>query len=76
MNLLEQFKVIFSDGIAFENTKNFYFEHHICEKSGNNEKVDLKFKIAYDGTDKIIKLGMCEKCKKVFYNKNFESKSF
>lgn len=74
MDLLTSLKNIMQNATDFEKSKNFYYESHICQKSGNNKKVDLNFKLSNDTTDKIMKLGICKDCGKVFYCYDFESK--
>lgn len=73
MDLLTSLKNIMENVADFEKSKNFYYENHICQKSGNNKKVDLSFKLSNDKTDKIMKFGICQDCKKVFYCYDFES---
>lgn len=76
MELLSSLKEIMQNAKSFEKTKNFYFENHICQEDGNNKKINLEFKLSNDNTDKIMKFGICNKCGKVFYCYDFESKSF
>lgn len=76
MELINILKNIIKQASCFEKAKNFYFETHNCPKSGNNEKVNLNFKLSLDNTDKIMKFGICDKCKKVFYYYDFESNDF
>lgn len=73
MELLTSLKNIMENATDFEKSKNFYYENHICQKSGNNKKVELNFKLSNDNTDKIMKFGICQDCKKVFYYYDFES---
>ncbi len=75
MELLDSLKDIILNAKSFEKSKNYYFENHICEKSGNNIKVKLDFKLSNEKNDKIMKFGICNECKKVFYYYDFESKS-
>lgn len=74
MELLTTLKNIIETATSFEKCKNFYYESHICEKLGNTKKVNLNFKFSMDNTDKIMKFGICEDCKKMFYCYDFESK--
>lgn len=76
MELLDTLKDIMLNADSFEKSKNYYFENHICKKTGNNIKVNLDFKLSNEDNDKIMKLGICKHCKKVFYYYDFESKSF
>lgn len=76
MELLDNLKDIILNANSFEKSKNYYFENHICEKTGNNTKVNLDFKLSNENNDKIMKLGICQHCKKVFYYYDFESNSF
>ncbi len=76
MELLDSLKDIMSKANGFEKSKNYYFENHICNQTGNNIKVNLDFKLSTETNDKIMKFGICEHCKKVFYYYDFESKTF
>lgn len=75
MELLESLKDIISNASSFEQTKNFYFINHICEKTGDTVKVNLNYKLSTDNNDKIMKFGICDHCKKVFYCYDFENNS-
>ncbi len=75
MELLDSLRDIMSNATGFEKSKNYYFENHICQKTGNNIKVNLDFKLSTENNDKIMKFGMCKHCKKVFYYYDFESHS-
>ena len=75
MELLDNLKDIILNGTGFYESKNYYFEHHICEKTGNNIKVNLDFKLSNDNTDKVVKFGICKQCQKVFYRYDFENNS-
>ncbi len=76
MDLLENIKDIMLNASSFEKNKNYYFQNHICKKTGNNIKINLDFKLSNDNTDKIMKFGICKECNKVFYYYDFESSSF
>lgn len=75
MELLGSLKDCVQNAIYYKKSKNFYFEYHICEKTGNNKKVNLDFKLSTEKSDQIMKFGMCPECKTVFYYYDFESKS-
>jgi hypothetical protein len=72
MELLNRLKT-FASAEKFVQTANYYFENHICEKSGKAIKVRLDYTLSNDITDDIIRLGMCEECKTCFYHKDFQS---
>lgn len=76
MEIFELFTNIKENSRNIKECKNFYFENHICEKSGNNKKINLEFKLSNDNTDKIIKFGICKECNTIFYCNDFESNSF
>lgn len=76
MELLTSIKNLMQNATSFEKSKNFYYENHICQNSGNNKKINLNFKLSSDTTDKIVKFGMCEDCGKVFYHSDYESTTF
>lgn len=75
MDLLEDIKNIVKNSTQFVECKNYYYENHECSKTNKNEKIELKYKISYDTSDNILKLGYCPHCKTCFYHKDFESYS-
>ncbi len=74
--MLENLKSMFENAEEFVQSKNFYFENHICKKSGETKRVNLDLKLSKDNDDKIVKFGMCQECKTLFYKYDFESNSF
>lgn len=74
MDLLKEVSGIFSDAENFAETKNYYFERHNCGKNGEDTKIMLDFSLGNETTDKILRFGYCDKCKTVFYHKDFVSK--
>ncbi len=76
MDLLQEIKDVFKNVEKFQESKNYYFEKHICEETGENKKVLLDFTLANETTDKILRFGYCEGCKTLFYHKDFSSKRF
>ncbi len=75
MDLLQELQKIAGKD-DFEESSNYYFQRHSCEKSGKEEKVMLDFTLSNDKTDKILRFGLCEHCGKVFYHRDFSAKSF
>jgi hypothetical protein len=71
MELINDLKEILTNE-DFVKTNNFYYEKHFCNSINKTEKVELKYKISLDSSDKIVKLGKCKHCNLVFYNENFE----
>ncbi len=76
MEQLSQIKQILLQAESFENSKNYYFENHFCQRQGENVKVKLQYTLKTDNSDKIVKFGHCEHCNTVFYHEDFDSKSF
>ena len=76
MDLLYNLKDIMLNATNFYESKNYYFENHICEKTGNNIKINLDFKLSNENTDKIMKFGQCKECNTIFYHYDFEAGSF
>ena len=74
MDLLNEVTKIFGDVEKYTETKNYYFQNHKCEENGEDIKVLLDFTLGNETTDKIIRFGYCEKCKTLFYHKDFISK--
>lgn len=75
MDLIEVFKQL-GRCEEYEETKNYYFERHLCPKDGKEKKIMLNYTFSGDITDRIIRLGRCEKCGRVFYHKDFSNKLF
>lgn len=57
----------------FSESKNYYFQQHICEDSGQNIKIELKHKLTDESTKDIYLFGICDKCRTCFYHKDYES---
>ncbi len=74
MDILKEAISIFDGAENFLETKNYYFEKHNCGKNGENIKVLLDFSIVNETTDKIIRFGYCDRCRTVFYHRDFVSK--
>lgn len=56
---------------GYKQTKNYYFENHIC--NGRSSKVNLDYTLSYFKTDKILRFGICSKCRICFYHYDYES---
>ena len=74
MDLLKEITDIFGDVQNFTETKNYYFEKHNCEKTGEDKKILLDFTVGNETTDRIVRFGYCAKCKTLFYHRDFVSK--
>ncbi len=57
-------------------TSNYYYENHICEKSGNNIKIHLDYTLSTDKSDEIMRFGVCGDCGTCFYHNDFHSSGF
>lgn len=75
MDLLSKLKEV-SASKSFEESKNYYFQTHLCEGNGQEVKVMLDFTLSYDKNDCILRFGICPCCGKCFYHKDYESKGF
>lgn len=73
MDLLSKLKEV-SASSEFTETKNYYFETHLC--NGNNVKVMLDYTLSNDRDDSILRFGICPECGRCFYHKDYESKGF
>ena len=51
MDLLKEITDIFGDVQNFTETKNYYFEKHNCEKTGEDKKILLDFTVGNETTD-------------------------
>ncbi|MCD7776961.1 MAG: hypothetical protein LUH47_00385 [Clostridiales bacterium] len=60
----------------FEESKNYYFQRHICKSDGKEKKVNLDFSLEGEMTDKTLRFGMCPDCGKVFYHRHFKERKF
>lgn len=76
MDLLENLKNMVQTATEYKQCKNFYFENHTCEKTNENVKVNLDFKLSSDLDDKIMKFGICKHCNTLFYHYDYEARSF
>ena len=74
MELLEELKAV-GKGTEFAESKNYYYENHLCEEKGGNEKVNLDFCLSSEMTDRILKFGKCPHCGIYFYHYDYDSKS-
>lgn len=74
-NLLRELKII-GKAKEFAETKNYYYDYHICPNTGENEKVMLDFTLKNDLTDEILRFGMCQKCGLCCYHKDYQGKDF
>lgn len=76
MDLLNNVKSILNESSDFIESKNFYFEQHKCEKTGNTVNIKLNYKLSCDMTDDIILFGQCSECKVCYYHKDFQIQPF
>lgn len=75
MDLLNELKSA-DKSCDFIETKNYYYENHICAVSGNTEKVNLDFTLSCETTDRILRFAKCALCGKYFYHYDYSAKSF
>lgn len=75
MDLLEDLKKIVKSAEDFKETKNYYYESHVCKKTGETKKVYLDYTLSHETTDKILRFGQCSECNMFFYHKDFKSSS-
>ena len=75
MELLDELKAI-SKAEDFLETKNYYYEYHLCKATGKKEKVQLDFILSNELTDKILKFGFCKECNLCIYHYDYNSKNF
>ena len=52
---------------------NYYYEEHICEKTGNNVRIHLDYTLSCDRHDEILRFGVCSQCGTCFYHSDFKS---
>ncbi len=72
MEFLKNISTLLSTADDFVSTKNYYYESHDCKINGTIVKVDLKYKIKDNNSDKIVLFGVCPHCKTLFYHEDFE----
>lgn len=75
MDLLEKLRA-FAQSKEFIESRNYYYDYHICSKTNEKEKISLDFTLSNDITDEIIRFGKCEKCGICIYHKDFQNNSF
>ncbi len=66
MKIFEDMVNIFDKDNDFIETKNSYFETHLC--NGTTVKVPMDYKVENENTGDEIVFGKCKQCNKVFYN--------
>jgi hypothetical protein len=71
----DELKDILNNSIEFVKTSNYFFENHHCCVLNDIVKVQLKYTIAENTSDRILKIGKCEHCNNSYYTENFESNS-
>ncbi len=76
MDLLQEMHEIFSKCENCVEVKNYYYENHNCEKSGETKKILMDFILSHETTDKILRFGYCSECKTLFFHKDFNTRSF
>lgn len=75
MDLLSKLKEV-STAKEFVESKNYYFQNHLCLNSNEEVKVMLDYTLSNDRDDNILRFGICPSCGKCFYHKDYESKGF
>ncbi|MDO5388688.1 MAG: hypothetical protein Q4F63_05580 [Clostridia bacterium] len=75
MDLLAKLKEAAASN-EFVESKNYYFQRHICDSSGEEVKVMLDYTLSSQTSDEILRFGLCPCCGKCFYHKDYESKEF
>ena len=73
MDLLSKLKEV-SASSEFVEVKDYYYHTHQC--GGSDVKIRLDFVLSNDIDDSILRFGLCDKCGKCFYHKDFESRLF
>ena len=58
----------------YKKTSNFYYEDHICEKSGNTIRIRLDYMLSNELTVDVLRFGVCGECDTCFYHNDFQSK--
>ncbi len=66
MKIFNEMIDIFEKNNEFIETKNSYFETHIC--NGESVKVPMDFKVENENTGDEIVFGKCKFCNKVYFN--------
>lgn len=74
MDYLALLKGFGADVENYKETKNYYYENHICQATGDNKKVNLDYILSNELTDKVLRFGVCNSCKTCFYHYDFISK--
>ncbi len=72
MDMLDALKKL-GKAREFESSKNYYFEKHVC-KNGEEIKVMLDLTLSNDNDEDILRIGLCPKCGKLYYHKDYISK--
>ncbi|MGN1319106.1 MAG: hypothetical protein ACI4VF_08815 [Lachnospirales bacterium] len=75
MELLDELRKI-ADCENFVESKNYYYDYHLCKLTGYKEKINLNFTLSNDMTDEILRFGSCKNCGLCIYHKDFQNNSF
>lgn len=70
---------VMKDAVSAANLKkvsNYYYEEHICEKSGNNIRIHLDYMLSSETDDEMLRFGICKQCSTCFYHKDFKQSGF
>ncbi|MDR1532298.1 MAG: hypothetical protein LBS62_08960 [Clostridiales bacterium] len=77
--ILSELKAMLSDTEPVL-TRNYYYENHLCplmrqppEAPDSLVKVPLEYKISTESDGKILKLGRCPNCGKVYIHEDYET---
>ncbi len=73
MDILKNFMSVLNSAQGFTATRNYYYENHDCHAQGKVVKVDLKYKIKDNNSDKVVLFGACPFCNTVFYHEDYEN---
>ncbi|MBR6399985.1 MAG: hypothetical protein IKS17_02015 [Firmicutes bacterium] len=57
----------------FKSTSNFYYDDHICGKSGDNIRIRLDYVLSNEVTDDVLRLGVCPDCGLCLYHRDHQS---
>ena len=75
MNVLEDIKQLLQNGEKTIQTKNFFFERHLCGVKKEQVKVDLRYTVRNNDSQDIVNFGICSACQTIFYHEAHSDQS-
>lgn len=73
MDLLEILRNTGKECKDFKESKNYFYEYHICPQNGNNTKVEFIYILADEQKEERLRFGVCKACNTCYYHKYYKA---